>query len=254
MMNIIREKRLALGMAQKQLAEIIGCSRRAVWAWERDVYRPTALYLVKLAEILRCGPAELPQAHKSGYQRASDIKPEREQLNREKVLPYKERRLTLGLTQKELAQKVGVSRATINNIERGINYPRWETRQKIRRALGMPEERYFTAEERNAVFLGLQQQGVIDWAIRNNMPLLRNYRSDLDDLYQSLAICAIRAIDRYNPDYGANVTTYVENCILWGIKYWITRHKRHGLTGKEPFPFQVVSLDAMTEAGFDIPG
>ena len=42
--------------------------------------------------------------------------------------------------QKELAEKAGIDRSTISYMESGKYNPRWETRQKIRRVLGMPEE------------------------------------------------------------------------------------------------------------------
>ncbi len=249
-MNIIREKRLALGMTQKQLAGIIGCSGRAISDWGRNSKRPKEIYLAKLADALECNPAELPQM----YRHASDTETERERLSREKAMPYKERRLALGLTQKELAQKAGVSRRSIIDMECGSHIPFWETLQKIRRALGMPEERYFTIEERNRIFAELQQQGIINWVIRKNKRILWDCRSDMDDLYQTLVLCAIRAIDRYDPGKGASVKTFTVCQLKGAVKRWAASHRKHGITGKLPFPFQVVSLDAMMEAGFDIPG
>ena len=73
--------------------------------------------------------------------------------NKKKAAIYKERRIALGLSQKQLIQKAGVGLHTIHRIENGKNWPRWETRQKIRHALGMPEERVYSIEERNAIFL-----------------------------------------------------------------------------------------------------
>lgn len=76
--------------------------------------------------------------------------------NRQKAAIYKERRIALGLSQKQLAQKTGVSYNSIQGMETGKSWPRWETRQKIRHVLGMPEERLYSIRERNAVFLELQ--------------------------------------------------------------------------------------------------
>ena len=73
--------------------------------------------------------------------------------NRQKAAPYKERRIALGLLQKELAEKAGVAEITIGKMETGQNWPQWETRQKIRRVLGLSEERAYSIEERNAIFL-----------------------------------------------------------------------------------------------------
>ena len=249
-MNIIREKRLALGMTQKQLAGIIGCSADVVGRWERDECRLSALYQIRIADTLGCSPAELSLV----CRHASDTETEQERLNREKAMPYKEQRLALGLTQKELAQKAGVSRRTIIDMECGSHTPFWETRQKVRRALGMPEERYFTIEERNRIFAKLQQQGVINWVIGKNKRILWDCRSDMDDLYQTLVLHTIRAIDRYDPGKGASVKTFTVCQLEGAVKRWAASHRKHGITGKSPFPFRVVSLNAMMEAGFDIPG
>ena len=67
--------------------------------------------------------------------------------NKKKAAIYKERRITLGLSQKQLAKKAGVAIATISNMETGRYQPTWETCQKIRRVLGMPEEQIYSVEQ-----------------------------------------------------------------------------------------------------------
>lgn len=47
----------------------------------------------------------------------------------------KKRRTSLGLTQEELAEKVGISRAYMGFVEQGRNVPTLETLEKIARAL-----------------------------------------------------------------------------------------------------------------------
>ena len=66
--------------------------------------------------------------------------------NRQKAAIYKERRIALGLLQKELAEKASVSVSTITNMETGKHPPTWETCQKIRRVLRMPEEQVYSVE------------------------------------------------------------------------------------------------------------
>ena len=70
--------------------------------------------------------------------------------NRQKAAPYKERRIALGLLQKELAEKANIHKTTISFMEAGKRWPLWETRQKIRRVLEMPkepEERIYSDEQ-----------------------------------------------------------------------------------------------------------
>jgi transcriptional regulator with XRE-family HTH domain len=47
----------------------------------------------------------------------------------------KKRRASLGLTQEELAEKVGISRAYMGFVEQGRNVPTLETLEKIAKAL-----------------------------------------------------------------------------------------------------------------------
>lgn len=122
----------------------------------------------------------------------------RREANQEKAQPYIERRLALGLSQVELAQRAGVDKSTVRGMESGRYWPCWDTRQKLRRALGMPEERSYTEKERNTLFLGLEDS--IRWLIRRNMSRICRVHMDTDDLYQDLAVCALRAIDRFQPD------------------------------------------------------
>jgi putative transcriptional regulator len=56
----------------------------------------------------------------------------------------KERRTELGLTQAELAEKVGVTRKTVNTVENGVFVPSTILALKLARALGMPVEELFS--------------------------------------------------------------------------------------------------------------
>uniref|UniRef100_UPI00355C9ED4 DBP48 n=1 Tax=synthetic construct TaxID=32630 RepID=UPI00355C9ED4 len=49
----------------------------------------------------------------------------------------KERRKELGLTQRELAEKLGVSRSTVSDIENGRRLPSEELLKKIKEILGV---------------------------------------------------------------------------------------------------------------------
>lgn len=58
----------------------------------------------------------------------------------------KERRTELGLTQAELAERVGVTRKTVNTVENGVFTPSATLAIKLARALGLSVEQLFWVE------------------------------------------------------------------------------------------------------------
>ena len=56
----------------------------------------------------------------------------------------RERRAERGLTQEQLADLVGVTRKTINTVERGVFVPSTVLALKLARALGLPVEQLFS--------------------------------------------------------------------------------------------------------------
>jgi putative transcriptional regulator len=59
----------------------------------------------------------------------------------------RENRRRLGWTQEELAQRVGVSRQSINSIERGRYVPSLPLALKFARVFGLPTDELFKLEE-----------------------------------------------------------------------------------------------------------
>ena len=58
----------------------------------------------------------------------------------------KERRGELGLTQAELAERVGVTRKTVNTVENGVFVPSTLLALKLGQALNVPVEQLFWIE------------------------------------------------------------------------------------------------------------
>ena len=58
----------------------------------------------------------------------------------------KDRRSALGLTQAELALRIGVSRKTINTVENGVFVPSTTLAIKLAAALNVPVEQLFWIE------------------------------------------------------------------------------------------------------------
>ncbi len=59
MENRLREKRQALGLSQKQLADLAGITRQAVSALESNQYSPATSVALQLARALRCRVEDL---------------------------------------------------------------------------------------------------------------------------------------------------------------------------------------------------
>src|SRR6266498_4317457 len=57
--NRLREKRHALGLSQKQLADLAGITRQAVSAVEANQYSPATSVALQLARALRCRVEDL---------------------------------------------------------------------------------------------------------------------------------------------------------------------------------------------------
>ncbi len=58
----------------------------------------------------------------------------------------KQERARLSLTQAELAERVGVSRKTVNTVENGVFIPSTTLAMKLSRALGLSVEELFKIE------------------------------------------------------------------------------------------------------------
>jgi len=241
-MNAIKEKRLALGLSQRALAKAVGVGQASITRWELDKCNPTADAGRKLCAFFQCTPEELNIKLAENPQH---------QANQERAREYVERRLTLGLTQKMLAERACISLRTVQALERGERQPRWDTMQKIRRVLGMLDERCCTEEERNILFLEMQDS--ITWIVRKNRHRIQAVHMDLEDVWQDLAVCALRAIDRFRPDGGAALKTFVECNMNFLLEKLLVKFCMHGLSGRLRYPLpdiRVSSLDAMLEAGY----
>lgn len=62
----IAQRRIALGMTQKQLAEAVGCSPKDICRWELGKCEPRINSLLRLAEALNCTVDDLIQTNKGG--------------------------------------------------------------------------------------------------------------------------------------------------------------------------------------------
>lgn len=108
----IRQRRLDRGLSQAELAERLGCSREAVFQWEKDRSEPLAARWPAIERVLGSGLVLSP-GDLGGRFRAT--------------------RLRLGLTQARMARRIGVNERTVRNVERGLRRPSRRTMARVRR-------------------------------------------------------------------------------------------------------------------------
>ena len=102
------------GLTQRTLAIQLGCCYQSVARWERDLSEPVAAHWPAIERLLGTG-----------------LVPERSGL----AGRVRAARLRLGLTQEELARRVGVDPRTVRSVELGIHPPSRLTLRKMRAVL-----------------------------------------------------------------------------------------------------------------------
>ena len=242
----MRAARTSLGMTQREAAALIGVTNHTYQLWETGKLTPKADKTERIAQALHLPLEAVPvRGPRKPYgKRPVGIVDEMRAALIEKYAPYRKRRLELGMRQEALAKKAGVTQNTIWTMECGICEPLWQNLQNIRKALGWPEERYFTVEERNEQLL--RMQNISRWVLIHNREYLLEGGAELEDAYQDLTLRAILSIDRFQPVEGISLESFVITQLMYEVKT-IRRHAAaKGFTGEGSrwMPFRaVVSLD-----------
>lgn len=123
----IKATRKNAGLTQKELAQKMGLSFQSIAQWENDLRKPKIETLKKIADALEC-PIDTFTADD-----LSEEIPSPELISKK----IHDCRTAAGLTQQELAEKIGLDGATIGKYERGILRPKSETLKKIADVLGI---------------------------------------------------------------------------------------------------------------------
>lgn len=123
----IKATRKNAGLTQKELAQKMGLSFQSIAQWENDLRKPKIETLKKIADALEC-PIDTFTVDD-----LSEEIPSPELISKK----IHDCRTAAGLTQQELAEKIGLDGATIGKYERGILRPKSETLKKIADVLGI---------------------------------------------------------------------------------------------------------------------
>ena len=128
----IRFHRILRGMSQTELGRSVGVSFRTVSKWETGAFFPQLSLVPKLAKVFGVSELDLLYPVEDGVGASLPL---------EKVVKeIKRLRLIRGMSQQELAEKVGVRVLTISRIERGETRFNMRRLPKFAEALGVTEE------------------------------------------------------------------------------------------------------------------
>jgi len=72
-----------------------------------------------------------------------------------------------------------------------------------------------TSAERNIIFE--DYMNMVRYTVNHHRSMLKILRMDAEDLTQELAICLLKAIERYEPDRGAKPSTYYFKSLRYGV-------------------------------------
>jgi len=96
--DLIRKRRLDLGLFQKQVAEQIGVDEETIFRWESNESRPQIQFFPAIIKFLNYNPLPLPDSPG------------------QRLVFYRQ---THGITQRALANRIGVDPKAIGLSERG---------------------------------------------------------------------------------------------------------------------------------------
>jgi len=109
--DYLRKRRLDLALTQRDVAKRLGANEAPVWNWEKNRSSPALRFVPRIIEFL-------------GYE-PDDTKPE---TLGQRISAFRRLR---GLTQKDLARRLGVDPSTVANWERGEHRPTGHLLQRL---------------------------------------------------------------------------------------------------------------------------
>ena len=132
-MNIFKKARLKAGMKVKTVAKEMGISINQIYKWERGEVIPHKDNIKRLAEIY-------------GVTTKSLLANNNEVLNDKRKSVLKEAREMLGLSQTDIAKRLGVTKQAVCLWEHKVQAPREKTLKKLKKIFGSEIVKKFLEE------------------------------------------------------------------------------------------------------------
>ena len=108
-----------------------------------------------------------------------------------------------------------------------------------------------TIEQRNTIFS--EYMKIIRFTVNRHRSMLKILRMDGDDLAQELAICLLKAIERYDASRGAKPSTYYFKSLRYGaLKLWREQMRKIRLANLQAMSL-IHSNEYGEESALDIP-
>ncbi|MCU0079189.1 helix-turn-helix domain-containing protein [Extibacter muris] len=105
-----------------------------------------------------------------------------------------------GLTQQELSDQIGINLQSLSKIERGINYPTFETLEKLTEALGVTPNELLAGELKSTSHIESDILGFLDCEERLNVELAHGqYDNPLDE--EKWLEYELKKLQEYISDY-----------------------------------------------------
>ena len=136
----IREFRKKAGLSQRELAKRAGLSSTTIQGYEQGRFRPKIDALLKIAGALsvEVGWPGTGKDDNAGFMHVGKTG-DGALLTRSNIREFRKK---AGLTQHELANRAGLSIATIQGYEHGTFRPKIKTLEKVAHALGVEVDEY----------------------------------------------------------------------------------------------------------------
>lgn len=135
-----------------------------------------------------------------------------------------------GMNQQELADAIGINMQSLSKIERGVNFPTFDTLEKITCALGVTPNELLSGEWKNTSHIEQEILKFLEHEERLNVELAHGQYDNYFDSEEEWKECELKKLREYIMDYIGSEDRQATD--LYPIKQLIQRHKFQNMLDK----------------------
>ena len=135
-----------------------------------------------------------------------------------------------GMNQQELADAIGINMQSLSKIERGVNFPTFDTLEKITSALGVTPNELLSGEWKNTSHMEQEILKFLELEERLNVELAHGQYDNDFDSEEEWKEYELKKLREYIMDYIGSEDRQASD--LYPIKEMIQRHKFQNLLDK----------------------